>query len=337
LGGLRWKATEGSFDERDYLKDSPLSFSRVAAAWLSEKNGLTDYKAMCRRIGYAMVYFGDKNIKNIDYIVLQEYLQQLKLKDYSTKYQCDLIDVIKSVYLWARKVRHITEDQIPEFPKVDVQMAYRRTVTKDVQSAILDEVKKIAPFKVWLFIKWLSTYISVRPKALRYVKEGDFDFGIGVLNLHVSKEKKLRVVPMLKGDLEIAWGMRPNPMPKEWRQKWDDQRFFRHEDGQHFGKNIIYRYWKKAAANLGIYNVDLYGGTRHSSTRALRKFNTVEEIKRATMHKTSESFDRYFDMELDDVRNIYRNTQAAVTSLTGGNEVGMDFEPFLETAKSVTS
>ncbi len=54
--------------------------------------------------------------------------------------------------------------------------------------------------------------------------------------------------------------------------------------------------------------MDLYGGTRHSSARALREFNSPEEIKRATMHTTNKAFERYFQIEMEDVRSIYGNT-----------------------------
>jgi hypothetical protein len=52
--------------------------------------------------------------------------------------------------------------------------------------------------------------------------------------------------------------------------------------------------------------VDLYGGTRHSSAIALRKLRTPEEIKRATMNSTK-AFERYFRIEAEDLRDIYRD------------------------------
>ncbi|MGO9137925.1 MAG: hypothetical protein ACLP9S_07375 [Syntrophales bacterium] len=50
------------------------------------------------------------------------------------------------------------------------------------------------------------------------------------------------------------------------------------------------------------------GGTRHSSARALRAYRTSEEIKRATMHTTNKAFERYFNIEAEDLRNIYKDT-----------------------------
>jgi hypothetical protein len=55
--------------------------------------------------------------------------------------------------------------------------------------------------------------------------------------------------------------------------------------------------------------VDLYGGTRHSSAIALRKFRTPEEIKRATIHSTNKAYERYFRIESEDLRDIYRDTR----------------------------
>lgn len=55
--------------------------------------------------------------------------------------------------------------------------------------------------------------------------------------------------------------------------------------------------------------MDLYGGTRHSSAKALRHFCSPEEIKRATMHSTNKAFERYFNIESEDLRNIYGKTR----------------------------
>ena len=82
--------------------------------------------------------------------------------------------------------------------------------------------------------------------------------------------------------------------------------------GAPFGEKYFYKWWVKACDKLEIVGVDLYGGTRHSSAIALRKFRTPEEIKRATMHSTNKAFERYFRIESDDLRDIYKDTQRKV-------------------------
>jgi hypothetical protein len=91
--------------------------------------------------------------------------------------------------------------------------------------------------------------------------------------------------------------------------------FFRHlpgvsrcRAGRAFEDKYRYKWWKKACENLGVEGVDLYGGTRHSSAIALKKYRTPEEIKRATMHSTNKAFERYFWIETEDLREIYGDT-----------------------------
>jgi hypothetical protein len=94
-----------------------------------------------------------------------------------------------------------------------------------------------------------------------------------------------------------------------------DLPFFRHvkgikgcRAGERFGEKYFYKWWVKACENLGVEGVGLYGGTRHSSAMALRQHRTPEEIKRATMHSTNKAFERYFRIEADGIRSIYKDT-----------------------------
>ena len=65
---------------------------------------------------------------------------------------------------------------------------------------------------------------------------------------------------------------------------------------------------QRACRNLGIEGVDLYGGTRHSSVRGLREKYSPEEIKIATMHSSNKAFERYFQVDPEDLRQIYEDT-----------------------------
>ena len=47
--------------------------------------------------------------------------------------------------------------------------------------------------------------------------------------------------------------------------------------------------------------------------RELRRQFSPEQIKRATMHSTNQAFERYFQMEGDDLREIYAGTRADKT------------------------
>ena len=86
------------------------------------------------------------------------------------------------------------------------------------------------------------------------------------------------------------------------------------------GEKYFYNWWVKAWTNLGIDGVDLYGGTRHSSVRALRKNRSPEEIKRTAMSKTNTAFERYMEKDTDDdLRSVYRQS-AEVISIDKADE-----------------
>ena len=200
-------------------------------------------------------------------------------------------------------------DQVPDFPEVKFQLGFRTTVDKDTQESILDKIHEmtfhINP-KIWLGIKWLCTYIAIRPGEMIRVKEKHIDLGNGYLIIPEPKEKKPKLVPLLDEDINLI---------REFPKAFPELPFFRHvrgiqslKENQPFGEKYFYKWWVRACNDLGIEGVDLYGGTRHSSAIALRKFRTPEEIRRATMHSTNKAFERYFRMESDDLRSIYKDT-----------------------------
>ena len=58
-------------------------------------------------------------------------------------------------------------------------------------------------------------------------------------------------------------------------------------------------------ADLGVYGVDLYGGTRRPSTVFLRDFATPEEIRRCAMHSTDKAFERYLQVSWQELQRLY--------------------------------
>lgn len=171
---------------------------------------------------------------------------------------------------------------------------------------IIDKVRDISYAlnpKIWLGIKWLSTYISIRPHELINIKEGDFDFNLGVVLIRDPKEGTPKTVPLLPEDIDLI-----HSMPRGISHLY----FFRHtagkggvQKGSQFGNKYLWKWWKKACDELGIKGVDLYGGTRHSTARKMRLWLSPEQVKQATMHTTNKAFERYYRIELDDLRGLY--------------------------------
>ncbi len=112
---------------------------------------------------------------------------------------------------------------------------------------------------------------------------------------------------MLDEDREILTGL-PLAFP--------DMPFFRHEmnadkkdAGKKFGPNRFYRDWKEACKRLGFDDVDLYGGTKHSTAMGLRDVATYEEVRKMTGHTTNRAFDRYLRLEGESMKKLYARRQ----------------------------
>lgn len=196
------------------------------------------------------------------------------------------------------------------------EMKFRKTVSIPDQEAILAEVKTMfgnTRPRSWLAIKWLLTYISVRPGEMISLREGQVDRGQGLLVFPHPKERQPKMVLLLDEDREILSNM---PLCFD-----PDTPFFRHTSGQHadqpLGKQRLYRDWKAACARLGIEGVDLYGGTKHSTAMGLR-FNgaaTYEEIRKITGHTTNKAFDRYLRLEGETVKGLLSRRREVADNL----------------------
>jgi integrase len=313
---LRGKYKENSFDKRDYSADQPLSFANLANDWLGrrKKEGLKCWNNKKWHLSYAIDFFQHKNIKTIGFAELEDFLTWLPDK-LSGKSKYDILCDLKTFFRWSCRRKKVPYPD--EWPVVKYKLGWRKTVTKEEQQQVLDEIKRLTYHynpKIWIGVKWLCTYISIRPDSLMNIKEGDFDFELRGVRLWVNKEEDPRFIPMLDEDLDIVKSF-PKALPGVYFFRHHNKRKGVKKSSQRMGRDYLYNKAKEAMKNLGIDGVDLYGLTRHSSARALRKLHTPEEIKRATMHSTNKAFERYFALEMDDVRAIYEGTR-------GGKKVG---------------
>jgi len=300
LTGLRFKTDEGTFDGRDYRHENPLGFITLAERYLEIKQHEikpASYRAIKGHMKRAIEAWGQLNIKTIGYADLEDFILT---QTGSAKTKANIMATLHAFWQWLRRRRIIRLDQMPEFPEVKYELGWRNTISKDIQQQILAEIFRLTHdknLKIYLGIRWLSIYISLRPGELRRIKEEDIDRENGYLLIKHPKEKKAKVVPLLEEDIDLINSF-PRGLPF--------LPFFRHKNSRPFGVNCFYKWWLRACGNLGIEGVDLYGGTRHSSAKALRESFTPEQIRRATMHSTNKAFERYFMIEGQEVLQVYQ-------------------------------
>ena len=262
------------------------------------------------------------NIKNIGFGEIEDFIFAQNVSD---KTRANIKSCLHDFWGWLRKRKVISIAQMPEFPEITFELGWRQTVDRVTQEAIIDEVYNISYHinpKIWLGIKWLATYISIRPGELIRIKEKEIDVASGYFFITRPKEKKPKVVPIIQEDVELIKSL-PRGLP--------ELPFFRHlkgisgtKAGEPFGQRYFYKWWKKACKNLGVDGIDLYGGTKHSTAMALRKVATPEEIKRGMMESTNKAFERYFRIETDEVRSLYERTKHIVHPEQHLNNISRD-------------
>ena len=300
LTGVRYETDRKTFDVRDYKRDNPLSFRNTCGRYIQHREPdirRTSCQSIRNHFDKATLYFQDRNVKDLRYADFEDFLKTLTVGGKTKK---NIMTSIIAMYGWLKKRQEVFV--IPEFPIVKFELGYRKTVDKETQQAIIDDIKAHEPFKVWLGIRFLATYISIRPMELMNLTYSNMDFKNGYLYIPHPKEKKYKAVPILPED-GVLLGNLAQQVPSA---------FVFGDNGKRYGVNRFYAAWKRACVRLKISGVDLYGGTRHSSARALRKFFSPEEIKRATMHSTNQAFERYFCMESDDIRSIYKRSAEVI-------------------------
>lgn len=330
LTGWRFKTDEGTFDKRDYKKNNPLGFSNLMEKYWDDKTveSKNRYGETERKIkkgtrknyngyrSYFCSYFGNDNIKAIaiDEGRIADAFNKLTTVGNKTKdnYRSFLNDFF--TWVWTRNKTSFAKEGIaqPELPPIKFTLRPRKRVSKGVQFAILEEVKRLTYHinpKIYLGIKWACTYLKVRTGEILTLRECNINLWTKHFIFPNPKENKWKQIPLIAEDVEILkfMGVSNKNIP-----------FFRHVKGisgvaenEPFGEKYLYKWWIKACANLGVEGVDLYGGSKHSSTTALAKTTTSgrkytpEEIQNYGTGHLSKAFLHYFDTDDEQSRELY--------------------------------
>jgi len=287
-----------------------MGFITLSRKYLDIKNQTVkpdSYRAIVSHIPRAEEFFKDQNVKEIHYGDLEDFL--LAQKDVSSKTVHNIKTTLHNFFTWLVKRRVIRKDQMPEFPELSYELGYRKTLDKDTQEEVLAGVFRLSKEnpRAYIAIRWLCTYVSLRPGDLAVILEEDVDLAQGVVIVRTHKTSKsthkIKAIPLLPEDVEELKALPPG-FPKMPLFRWDKGGHGR-VAGQQFGENYLYKLWIRACNSLGIKGVDLYGGTRHSTMQFLRKQLSPEGVKRLSLHTTNKALDRYLEIDTQELREGY--------------------------------
>ncbi len=305
LDVLRYESDRGIYEPSDYQQSDNRDFSTLVERWLRLKQKELRKKSYANLRNYmkkARMVWGGREVQSVGREDIETFLNNQKV---SGKTRANMKSCLHSFWSWLARKEIISPDQLPDFPEVTFKLGWRRTIDKQIQLEILFEIQSISHEinpKIWLGIKWLCTYVTIRPGELISIKEKDIDLLEGIVSVPGSKLREVKKVHLLDEDINILKILQPgNP----------EQYFFRHpkgisgaKEGSQFGPRYLYKWWKKACANLGIEGVDLYGGTKHSSAVAIEKDGTPEQIRYISENLSNKAFDRYFQLQNLDLTGL---------------------------------
>ena len=296
LNYVRVQTDEGIFDIRDHRQNMPLSFSTLAERWLEMKQLKVKRKSFNNLSNYmtkAMRHFRDTNIKTINYGNLEDFLYHSDdIKNLSDKTRSNIKSCLHDFFKWISRREKIP---CPDFPDTPFELGTRKITDIATQQDVINEVYRqtyhINP-KIWIGIKWLATYPSVRPSELLNIQEKHINRRSGTIVFPHPKEKKPKMIFLDAEDKDLL-----NRFPITLNQ---ELYFFRHVKGisgvkvdQKFADNYLYKNWRKACKVVGLEGVPLYPGTKHTTATGLSEYCTPEEVKDLTGH-VSKAFERYF-------------------------------------------
>lgn len=302
LTAWRYETDLGTFDPRDHRKSHPLGFQTLSERFIKSKRHLRGVKKYEQRLRPAVKLWQNKNVKDIGYADVEDLINDLKDQEYSHSYIYHIVSTIKMFFDWLRAIDEIEPTQGPrKYPPTKNIMAYRKTVDKDTQWAILEEIRRISwdfNSRIYIGVLFLATYLEIRPNELRGIKEKHIEYENGRVLIPSPKEGTPKYFYLIQEDAELLRTL-PRALPEVY--------VFRHEKGNggakpgsQFGSDYLQRWWNEACDNLGVKGVSLYPGTRHSSARDLRERRSPEAVKRKMQTRSNKAFDRYLEVTAEE-------------------------------------
>ncbi len=326
LNYLRWQYQGGDYDSRDFQADNPLSFSNQTEKWLIQKAKEnikpTTLSNLRKNINRAVDHFGDKNIKSITDGEIEDFLYADHKKHktgepISDKTRSEIRGTLHQFFAWTCRREKI---RMPDIPNIKFQLGWRRIVDIGTQQKIIDKVWEISGEtnpRVWLGISILAHNSNVRPGELVKVAEGDVMLEYGLIMVKYPKEGQdtSKQAVLNQAEIDLIRSL-PTALP--------DVPLFRHAPGQsgivageQFSVKVFNRWWKRACEKLGVKDVTLYPGTKHSTMTAVSKVLSPEQVRKGGSRHASKAMERYILPSNHD-RDLY---QEAVEKLRGKAEV----------------
>lgn len=300
LSLFRGRASEGTFNAKEYMVSRPLALSTMSEKFLEARAGEArdgTIKSWEYSLSLAEEFYGDILISGIQYGELEDYAKWLLTRvAKTTRYVA--FQALKTLLRWARKRGGI--QVLPEFPTASYTREIPKVLTKDTQAAVLKHIfeqRWRRDPRTCVSLHLLCTYPKIRPRELWDVKEKHIDLREGFVVIEKPKEsdepKRVKLTPE---DVEMIRSL-PRGFP--------DLYFLRNTHGKRYRINHMGTVWREACKELGIEVTSLYRGTKHTTITALARQYPTRLLETAT-GVSERNLKHYAALREEDCVDIYR-------------------------------
>jgi integrase len=280
-------------------KKFELQFGYLIDKWYSEKEGLMlrgrlspSYLPKLRQ--YVKIYykpfFGNEDVTEIH--SLKDFANSLPAT-HSPKYQKNILDALRSFFIWLREDRII--EYLPKAYKVEVPEYNFKVISTDTQYELLSHIpEEHQPIFTFLFFQ------GCRPSEVRALKWKDIEDDIITIcrtwSNHILREqtktknvRKIYLFPQVKDALP--------------RREFPESFVFTHGKTlkRPYGKTHLNDIFKAACGKMGL-EIKLYEATKHSwSTAQYQDGVSIKLLQKYHGHKSDKMTERYTRIDVVDV------------------------------------
>lgn len=314
IESIRNEIDNHTFDPKRYIRveAEKYSFSVYASNWLAKCEGYVAkqklspsyMKELRRFVNKRFIpFFLEQDIRDLRTANITAFYDNLP-NNLSLKTQSNIMSVLHKLFSDAL----LNEDirQMPSFPEIDVPDPDWSWCAEDVQDDILVKIPQAhLPYLIFMARQ------GVRPAEARALKWDCVDLSRGVVTIRrnfslnklrdITKAKNIRIIPL---DPLVA------EMLKEMNAKGiEPDSFVFTKKGRGYSESYARKLWNSACKNVGVENLTLYQGTRHSlASQAVNRNVSLDLIGAFLGHKNPKMTKKYAHANNTGLRAVLRSS-----------------------------
>jgi integrase len=280
-------------------------FEVLVKKWLKikEDEGIVSTHLYCGYDRLYFKYFYGQDVRDLRTFHINDFYQSLP-DNLSKKSKKNIMAALHAFFKWLLSLEYI--DRMPQFPKIKVDMPNWRWLDIDTQVEVLKAIPE-EDRNIFLFM----ALHACRPSEARALKVKDLDFSTNRIIIRrtftgksknvlreTTKTGRLREIP-ISSEMIVVLKRLCN------KRFGDEFVFLNPRTKRPYTKTVLHKIWKRACKEVGLEDITLYEGLRHSfaSQRVSRGID-IYLISKVLGHTDIRTTQRYAHVNLESLRKV---------------------------------